>query len=444
MDFKIAFTDKEITPWGGMALLKKMLERAGWHEMLAALNIPKPGSNRGYSPAQIITSFMVSIWCGANRFLHTEVTRHDAVIGSIFDWKRMCGQDTYKRFFGKFTQAMNQEVFTGMYGWFFKHLHFDNYTLDVDSTVVTRYGEQEGVRVGYNPKKPGRGSHHPLMAFVSECRMVANMWLRSGNAHTANNMCSFLEDTFGRLAHKKVGLLRADSGFCSDNILSFLEKRDTPISYIVAAVLYEPVKRLIVGHQTWLSVDKGISVAETQYQGGKWKQGRRMILVRQSLKERPKASGKRLKLFANAELYVGYRYHCFITNLELPAAQVWALYRGRADAENRIKELKYDFGFDSFAMRSFYGTEAALNVAMMAYNLMSLFRHVVLGGDRHPRMSTLRYRVFAVGGYMIKEGSSRVLKLSLAMKRRSWYMGLWEEASAFSWPDNFPSQSPIA
>ncbi|KFO66995.1 hypothetical protein ER57_13820 [Smithella sp. SCADC] len=60
--------------------------------------------------------------------------------------------------------------------------------------------------------------------------------------------------------------------------------------------------------------------------------------------------------------------------MTLPAQQVWNLYKQRADAENRIKELKYDFGFDSFNMKSFYGTEAALNMVMLAYNLMSLFR----------------------------------------------------------------------
>ena len=26
MDFELAFTDKEITPWGGMALMKRMLD----------------------------------------------------------------------------------------------------------------------------------------------------------------------------------------------------------------------------------------------------------------------------------------------------------------------------------------------------------------------------------------------------------------------------------
>ena len=80
-------------------------------------------------------------------------------------------------------------------------------------TVAHRYGQQEGVRRGYTPQKPGRNSHQPLLAFVADCRMVANCWLRSGDAHTANNFEGFLEDTLENLIGKKIGLLRADSEF---------------------------------------------------------------------------------------------------------------------------------------------------------------------------------------------------------------------------------------
>ena len=42
-------------------------------------------------------------------------------------------------------------------------------TVVVDSTVILRYGpKQAGAEVGYNPKKPGRPSHHPLVAFLQE------------------------------------------------------------------------------------------------------------------------------------------------------------------------------------------------------------------------------------------------------------------------------------
>lgn len=60
--------------------------------------------------------------------------------------------------------------------------------------------------------------------------------------------------------------------------------------------------------------------------------------------------------------------------MKLSTSEIWRIYRGRGDAENRIKELKYDFGFDSFNLKNFFATEAALIFVMIAYNLMSLFR----------------------------------------------------------------------
>ena len=70
MGFELRFTDKEITAWGGMALMKQMLDHLGFDQALATCGLPQPQSNRGYRPEQLITQFMLSIWCGANRFEH--------------------------------------------------------------------------------------------------------------------------------------------------------------------------------------------------------------------------------------------------------------------------------------------------------------------------------------------------------------------------------------
>ena len=87
-------------------------------------------------------------------------------------------------------------------------------------------------------------------------------------------------------------------------------------------------------------------------------------------------------LFAEEEIYKNYRYSAYVTSLKLAPAEIWRLYRGRGDAENRINpdsyREKYDFGFDSFNLNDFYATEAALTFAMIAYNLMALFRTFVL------------------------------------------------------------------
>ena len=50
-------------------------------------------------------------------------------------------------------------------------------------------------------------------------------------------------------------------------------------------------------------------------------------------------------------------------------AQVWRRYNGRADIENRIKELGSQFGLKGLCCRSFWATEAACHLAICAYNL---------------------------------------------------------------------------
>lgn len=90
-------------------------------------------------------------------------------------------------------------------------------------------------------------------------------------------------------------------------------------------------------------------------------------------------------------------------------------------------------------MNNFYATEASLNFVMMAYNLMSLFRQVILQSKVQPTLKTMRYKIFAVGSYLVQNGNRRILKMSMAMKRRVWYTGLWEKSNHFSFPYFVPT-----
>lgn len=416
-----------------MAFLKQMMKKIGFRELIEKnTDLPSPGSNRGYKTATIIEGFIISVWCGANRFLHTEVTRHDAALGKMYDWKKAPGQDAYKRFFGKFTQAMNNAVSQFFYSWIFDNFKFDNFTLDIDSSVMTRYGVQEGSKKGYNPNKKGRPSHHPLIAFIADVKLVANMWLRSGNTSSANNFLAFLEDTLSKLKNKTVSLIRLDSGFFQSDILDCLDEK--PMDYVVAAKFTHPVQRLITVADNWVVLDTGIEICEQMYQSDSWKSKRRLVIVRQKIKDRPKSPGKQLSMFPEEEIYKNYRYSAYVTNLKLAAAEVWRLYRGRGDAENRIKELKYDFGFDSFNLKEFYPTEAALTFVMIAYNLMALFRTFVLQEKTQRTLATLRYRAFAIGAYFEKVNDKLVLKIALNKKRREWFSGLWAHSKVFEYP----------
>ena len=66
------------------------------------------------------------------------MTRHVIALGKIFDWEEIPGQETYKRFFAKFDQVKIQRVSDYFYSWICDNFKFDNFTVDIDSCVITR------------------------------------------------------------------------------------------------------------------------------------------------------------------------------------------------------------------------------------------------------------------------------------------------------------------
>lgn len=88
-ELKIAYSDKKVTPWGGMKLLKNFIDLLEIFSYLKQLNIPKPNSNAGYDPNILILGFWLSIFTGGNRFSHTDWLRYDATLQSIFELEKL-------------------------------------------------------------------------------------------------------------------------------------------------------------------------------------------------------------------------------------------------------------------------------------------------------------------------------------------------------------------
>ena len=419
VNLPIEYSDKPVTPFGGMSLMKRMLDKVGIVEGLSQFPLPSPGSNRVGKPEDLILSFWLSIWTGASRYVHCEWLRHDTVLKEIFDLKEMPSQSTYSRYFGKFNQKINTEVFPSLQDWFMNRFSIENITIDFDSTVITRHGDQEGSTKGYNPNKRGRNSHHPLMAFISQTRMVANAWLRPGNTAASSSCVSFMQETFEQcLRSKKVGLVRADSGFYTEEILSYLEEAQK--NYVIAVRMYSTIKSEVIGEREWIRLAKGIELSEMQFahQDGK---KRRYIIVKKQIEERPKSGGK---LFDDLP---GYRFSCYVTNLDLPLDQIWNIYNSRADCENRIKELKQDFGLENFCLKDFWATEASFRMIIIAYNLISLFRHFALNERNTAMHSTLKSYCFALGAWTSKHAGKKVLKIALHVNKRQWMDGIFQK-----------------
>ena len=427
-ELKIRYSDKKVTPFGGMKLLKDFMDTTSIIEDLRSVNLPYPQSNAGIDPIDIIQGFWLSIFTGGSRYIHADWLRYDTVLQEIFQIKRLPSQATYSRFFHKFSWEKNEEVFALLQQKFLSQIDVGALTIDLDSSVITRYGKQEGAKKGYNPRKMGRNSHHPLMAFIDQTKMVANAWMRAGNTSDLNNYDAFLTETFDvALKGKEIGLVRADSGFYSNDFLKWFEKRD--LNYVIAVKFYKNIKYEIGTIQKWIEITDGLEVCNMYFKPDNGEK-RRYIIVRKRIKNFPNSGGKLLFDEPN------YRYSAYVTNLKLPVDQIYNIYNTRADCENRIKELKYDFGADNFCLKEFYATEASFRFIMMAYNVMALFKHQVLNSNM--QLKTLRAYCFAIGSWITNHSNEQVLNIALPQKRRAWMDGLFENIKQSQLPYKYP------
>lgn len=95
--------------------------------------------------------------------------------------------------------------------------------IDVDSSVKTVFGKQEGVAKGYNPHKKGAFSYHPQLAFCTETKEILQGWLRTGSAYTSNGIVEFMKQLLAQLPSSQRILFRGDSGYFVGALLDHLD-----------------------------------------------------------------------------------------------------------------------------------------------------------------------------------------------------------------------------
>jgi hypothetical protein len=419
-EIQLGITRKPITAWGGMAVFAAFCQsielRSVLDETLECLGRVSPNA---LPASDHFLGFMVGVLTGASRFLHLERLRADSPLREMFGIRRFCAPSTYTRFFRSFSKQAREDVFTALTRWSLGLMppRETGYTLDLDSTVLERFGEQEGVLPGYNPRRHGRPTHHPLLAGLAEAKWVMHGWLRGGNTASANNVRGFMDECLALVKGiTRFRLVRADNGFFDGKFLDYLEEKGLP--YLVKARMTKGVRLALQGVSEWARVGKGIEVGEARIQLMGWSRERRLVVIRQEVATKEKkALGK--KLFE----YKGYRFQAIVASLgpkEMDALTAYRTYNGRAEFENRIKELKQGCGLEGFCMESFTATDCVLRTLCLIHNLVQHFQDRIglrpahapkQEGCRHV-LETLRYTLFSCAAHLGRSARSKVLRLS--------------------------------
>ena len=68
----------------------------------------------------------------------------------------------------------------------------------------------------------------------------------------------------------------------------------------------------------------------------------------------------------------------------------------------------------------FDGTEAALMLMTIAYNFLSLFKQIIIGGNVRSRLKTLRHKMLAIPSIIENSSDRIIVKMALDMNRRNW------------------------
>jgi len=402
----LRFDKKNMTSRGGLFIFAKFLDRIGLHKILEkdlSLSIRKKGKQTKGPIISRIYSLILCITAGCFRMYEIEELKEDpqfkTVRAGLFDVVSTTFSRTLKKFrrvhvyeLTRATGRIVKKLLTGM----------KMITMDLDSTVTPVYGHQEGADKGYNPKKRGLKSYHPLLAFVYEKGFVLNGILRCGSAYTSNGVIQFFQETLSRLPKcvRKIRV-RCDSGFFDGRFLEYLERQKKAIHYVIKVKLKNMVGLMrLEAIEEWKKIADNLYVGETTYRAGSWKKARRIVVLR---KEEAFCDGYVFE-------HKGYMYSCYVTDFDWEPEKVVEFYNQRGGAENYIKDFKYGYGWGKMLTDTFIANEVIFLITMLTYNLTKLYQHALLGvGEKDKTILRLRERYIYQAAVITRSGGRQTI-----------------------------------
>jgi hypothetical protein len=231
-----------VTPFGQLAFFIDYLKQAGLFDAWVAdcpLWLTSPNAPR---KRDLLGTVLLSVLAGHRRYAHITALRCDPVNPPLLGMKKVVSEDAVRRGLKKINEAKGL-------GWLQNHLDYcitpllgEPWVLDMDSTVKTLYGHQEGAELGYNPHKPGRPSHAYHTYMLSSLRLVLRVDVLPGDrynvAHATDGLWTLL-DHLG--ASRRPALLRGDKSWGIEPVMARAERED--LAYLFRLRMTKNVRR---------------------------------------------------------------------------------------------------------------------------------------------------------------------------------------------------------
>jgi len=261
--------------------------------------------------------------------------------------------------------------------------------LDLDATDDLIHGNQEGRFFhGYY----GNYCYLPLYIFSGEHLLCAR--LRRSNIDGAEGAIEELTRIVGQIrqAWPEVKIiLRADSGFCRDDLMCWCEDENNHVDYVFGLAKNERLKKAIADE---------IKQAETLF--GQTQQAARVF--KDFRYQTLNSWTRERRVIGKAEwMEKGANPRFIVTSLSAERMDARTTYEdfycGRGDMENRIKEQQLDMFADRTSAATMRANQLRLYLSSAAYILMHALRRLGLKNTdlAHAQCQTIRLKLLKIG-----------------------------------------------
>ncbi|MFQ5752455.1 MAG: IS1380 family transposase, partial [bacterium] len=410
-----------LTSYAGLSPLMKYLNKMKLGQKLNELFPTIMHNATKFTNAQIMMSIVLASFSGLNRLIKIANFTCDALVMALLGLDKELNKDvisTRLKELGQRGAFLLHEFTLSLTRKWLEFSQLTQITIDADSTVTTVYGHQEGAAKGYNNQKKGAKSYHPLLAFVSELKLVANTWFRTGSAYTSNGICEFVKQTAAILPSNIENVFfRADSGFFSGTLFDVLETLGW--SYLVKVKL-KNLKKLLESQQWHTSADNpNIAICEFSYQSKNWSKSRKLRAIRTIV------DWKLLEYFGHKERVPVYEYACYCSTLEGNAFELHQIYNQRSESETWIEQVKSQLLASKTLTNDFHANDILWQLNVMAYNLSVMMRYKAKK-FWHQEHATFRAWFINVPGKLVK----RSRYLDLKIYQHYYFKNKWKKFEA--------------
>jgi len=423
-----SFDEPHLTHFGGMVLIQRFCQRLQLRRRLQR-SVRPPHRRGDYRPADLLLALLFAIIAGLRRLNKTDILQYNGVFLSLLGLEQFPDQSTLRRFLQRLSpRAIRQLVrlHDQLRRQLFGRPHPPSSLIfDLDSVVLTLYGKQQGARVGYNPRKKGRRSYHPLLCFEAGRQEFWHGSLRPGNAAANTGVVPFLRHCLAKvpppIARARIRV-RADAGYFSGKLVGWLENQG--LRYVIVAREYRGIKAHAQAAR-FRKLANGWETAQFYYTPSRWPSSHRFVVVRRPRPTDP-TEVKQLTLFADRR----YVYTVLVTNLGLRPWRVWQFYCPRATIEKNIRELLYDLPLGKIPSGEWLANVAFFQLVLFAYDLAHWFKRLCLPPRYlHATLETVRTDLLVLPARLARRGGRNVLHLPRDYHHRATLVEAFKQAS---------------